>query len=100
MGDSSIQILNKRVITLHKDVINQNNKSNILVRRNRKEPLTNRNLYLKSTTGYNVHSQTLRYNLARAKMLYGFKCDHADSDNDRVKTINFNKSLLLVKCNN
>tara|TARA_Y100000816_G_scaffold291637_1_gene283635 strand:+ start:2751 stop:3050 length:300 start_codon:yes stop_codon:yes gene_type:complete len=99
MSDSSNLILNKRVKTLYKDVINQNNKSSIVVRRNRREPPTNRNLYLKSTSGYNMHSQTLRYNLARAKMLHEFKCNDTDSDNNRVKTINFNKSLLLAKCN-
>tara|TARA_B100000963_G_C22239441_1_gene499351 strand:- start:209 stop:490 length:282 start_codon:yes stop_codon:yes gene_type:complete len=93
MRDSSNQILNKRVKTLYKDVINENNKSNILVRKNI------RDLYLKSTSGYNMHSQTLRYNLARAKMLHGFKCNDTDSDNNRVKTMNFNKSLLLAKCN-
>ena len=56
--------------------------------------------------GYNVYSQSFRYNLIRGKILHNSKCykdksikSHNHNPNQNLNLMQLNKSLLLGTCN-
>ena len=110
MGDSGSQILNKKEKTLYKNVINninQINNNNIFIRIVKNRDINNKNyVYLKSITGYNVYSQSFRYNLIRGKILHNFECykdksikNQNHNQNHNLNLMQLNKSLLFGTCN-